>query len=113
MEKTLSKGVFKGQRVQRSNSQVCVQCKCLSVYLSVTVVDKDVPCAVVFQVGDLQAAGVPNLGRLEGGVEGLNFHHRFGVPGLDGRHGKQIGLSKTLHMKIMSIMRYKQIHKTL
>lgn len=48
--------------------------------LSVAVVDKDVPCAVVFQVGDLQAAGVANLGRLEGGIEGLNFHHRFGIP---------------------------------
>lgn len=54
--------------------------------LSVAVVDKDVPCAVVFQVGDLQAAGVANLGRLEGGIEGLNFHHRFGIPCL-GRGG--------------------------
>lgn len=50
-------------------------------------VDKDVPCAVVFQVGDLEAAGVANLGRLEGGVEGLDFHQRFGIPGL--RRGGQ------------------------
>lgn len=55
--------------------------------LSITVVDKDVPCAVVFQVGDLQATGVANLGWLEGGIEGLNFHHRFGIPRLeDGRY---------------------------
>lgn len=54
------------------------------MYLSITVIDKDVPCAVVFQVGDLQAAGVANLGRLEGGIEGLDFHHRFGIPRLGG-----------------------------
>lgn len=55
-------------------------------------VDKDVPCAVVFQVGDLQAARVADLGRLEGGVEGLDFHHRFGIPGLGGRgHEGQTG----------------------
>lgn len=65
---------------------------CLTVHLSIAVVDKDVPCAVVFQVGDLQAAGVANLGRLEGGIEGLNFHHRFGISGLGGgRDGQQTG----------------------
>lgn len=53
-----------------------------TAYLSITVVDKDVPCAVVFQVGDLQAARVANLGRLEGGIEGLDFHHRFWIPSL-------------------------------
>lgn len=47
-------------------------------------VDKDVSCAVVFQVCDLQAAGVANLSRLEGGIEGLNFHHCFGVSCLHG-----------------------------
>ena len=46
-------------------------------------VDKDVPCAVVFQVGDLQAARVANLSRLEGSIEGLDFHHRFWIPSLD------------------------------
>lgn len=50
--------------------------------LGVAVVDEDVPCAVVFQVGDLQAAGVADLRRLEGGVEGLDFHHGFGIPRL-------------------------------
>ena len=45
-------------------------------------VDKDVPCAVVFQVGDLEAAGVADLSWLEGGIEGLDLHHRLGVPGL-------------------------------
>lgn len=53
-------------------------------YFSVTVVDKDVPCAVVFQVGDLQAAGVADLRWLESGIEGLNFHHRLWIPGLNG-----------------------------
>lgn len=51
-------------------------------YLCVAVEDKDVSCAVVFQVGDLQAAGVADLSRLEGGIEGLNFHHCFGVSSL-------------------------------
>lgn len=60
---------------------------CSIAHLSVAVVDKDVPCAVVFQVGDLQATGVANLGRLEGGIEGLNFHHRFGIPSLGGGEG--------------------------
>lgn len=59
--------------------------------LSIAVVDKDVSCAVVFQVGDLQAAGVANLGWLEGGIEGLNFHHCFGIPRLgDGRYGVRV-----------------------
>ena len=57
-------------------------------------IDKDVPCAVVFQVGDLQATGVANLSRLEGGIEGLNFHHRFGIPRLWGEmHEPQKGHS--------------------
>lgn len=50
--------------------------------LCVAVVDEDVPCAVVFQVGDLQAARVADLCRLEGGIEGLDFHHGFWVPRL-------------------------------
>lgn len=54
-------------------------------YLRIAVEDKDVSCAVVFQVGDLQAAGVADFSRLEGGIEGLNFHHRFGVSGLHTR----------------------------
>lgn len=57
---------------------------CVS-YLRIAVEDKDVSCAVVFQVGDLQAAGVADFSRLEGGIEGLNFHHRFGVSGLHRR----------------------------
>lgn len=47
-------------------------------------VDEDVPCAVVFQVGDLQAARVADLCRLEGGIEGLDLHHGFRVPRLGG-----------------------------
>lgn len=66
--------------------------KSVTVYLSVTVVDKDVSCAVVFQVGDLQAAGVADLSRLEGGIEGFDFHHCLGIPGLGGgTHEQQIG----------------------
>lgn len=57
---------------------------CVTVYLSITVVDKDVSCAVVFQVGDLQATGVADLCRLEGGVEGFDFHHRLGISSLGG-----------------------------
>lgn len=64
-------------------------------YLRIAVVDKDVSCAVVFQVGDLQAAGVADLSRLEGGIEGLNLHHRFGVSGLHGGW-REILLSKCL-----------------
>lgn len=60
---------------------------CSIAHLSFAVVDKDVSCAVVFQVGDLQATGVANLGRLEGGIEGLNFHHCFGIPSLGGGGG--------------------------
>lgn len=62
--------------------------------LSVAVVDEDVPCAVVFQVGDLQAAGVADLRRLEGGVEGLDFHHGFGIPCLGKKNMKRM-MSKT------------------
>lgn len=58
-------------------------------YLGVAVVNKDVPCAVVFQVGDLQSAGVANLGRLEGGIEGFYFHYCLGISGLDRSRGKQ------------------------
>lgn len=80
---------------------------CLTVDLSVAVVDKDVPCAVVFQVGDLQAAGVANLGRLEGGIEGLNFHHRFGIPCLGrggGIHNKQ-DINRTTTNRILNIIK--------
>lgn len=65
------------------------ECDSVIAYFSITVVDKDVPCAVVFQIGDLQAAGVANLGWLEGGIEGFDFHHCLGIPGLDGGGHKQ------------------------
>lgn len=63
--------------------------------LGVAVVDEDVPGAVVLQVGDLQTARVPDLGRLEGGVQGLNLHHCFGLPGLDEDTGNVRRLSFT------------------
>lgn len=64
----------------------------LTGHLSIAVVNEDVPCAVVLQVGDLQAAGVADLGWLKGGVQGLDFHHRLGIPGLGG-HGQQTALN--------------------
>lgn len=48
-------------------------------HLAVFVVDEDVPGAVVFQVGDLKAVGVPDLLRLEGGVDGVHLDHCFGL----------------------------------
>lgn len=48
-------------------------------HLAVFVVDEDVPGAVVFQVGDLKAVGIPDLLRLEGGVDGVHLDHCFGL----------------------------------
>lgn len=64
-------------------------------------VDKDVSCAVVFQVGDLQAAGIPYLGRLEGRVERFDFHHCLRISGLDGgRNSLQRFYTSTAFLKI-------------
>jgi len=69
------------------------------------VVDKNVPCAVVFQVGDLQAAWVANLGRLEGGIEGFDFHHRFGIPGLGGGgHEEQTGRIESVVLLSIAVL---------
>ncbi len=64
--------------------------RCVTVYLSITVVDKDVPCAVVFQVGDLQAVGVSYLLRLEGCVDGVHLDYSFGLLSLHGRGRKAV-----------------------
>lgn len=68
-----------------------------TLYLGVAVVDKDVPCAVVFQVGDLQATGIPYLGWLKGCVECFNFHHCLGISGLKGGAFQNKGFIQELH----------------
>lgn len=50
--------------------------------LAVLVVEEDVAGAVVFEVGDLQAVGVSDLLRLEGGVDAVHLDHSFGLLGL-------------------------------
>lgn len=51
-------------------------------YLSILVVDKDVPGAVVFQVSDLKTMRMADFDRLESGVDGFDLHDGFGFPGL-------------------------------
>ena len=45
-------------------------------------VNKDVPGAVVLQVGDLQPMGVCHLGWLEVGIQSVDLHHSLGLPSL-------------------------------
>lgn len=52
------------------------------LYLSVLVINKNVPGAVVLQVGELQAVGGADLGRLECCVHRTDLHYRFGLSGL-------------------------------
>lgn len=54
----------------------------LWLYLSILVINKDVPCAVVLQVGDLQAVGGADLGWLECCIHGTDLHYRFWLSGL-------------------------------
>lgn len=49
-------------------------------HLAVRVVNKDVPCAVVVQIGDLQPVGIAYFGRLKGSIEGVDFHRRLRLP---------------------------------
>src|SRR4029434_314545 len=51
-------------------------------HLSIVMIYKDVPGAVVLQVGDLEAMLVANLSCLEGCIYVLNFHHSFWFSGL-------------------------------
>lgn len=46
-------------------------------HLAAVVVHKDVAGAVISQVRDLHAVGVPNLFRLEGCIDGVHFNHRL------------------------------------
>ena len=52
-------------------------------------VDEDVSSTVVFQVGDLQAMRVTDLGRLEGGIQMLDLHDGLGLLGLGSKAGPQ------------------------
>ena len=51
-------------------------------------VEEDVSCAVVLQVGDLQAVQVANLCRLEAGVDGVHLDQRLWLLALRGSPGK-------------------------
>ena len=43
-------------------------------HLAVRMVNKDVPCAVVVQIGYLQPMGVADFSRLKGCIEGMDAH---------------------------------------
>lgn len=52
------------------------------LYLSILVINKNVPGAVVLQVGELQAVGGADLGRLERCVQRADLHDGFRLSGL-------------------------------
>lgn len=52
------------------------------MYLSILMVEEDVTSLVIFDIGDLQAIGVPNLLRLECGIDSVNFNSYFWFLGL-------------------------------
>lgn len=56
-------------------------------------VHKDAAGAVVFEVGDLQAVGVPDLLGLEGGVDAVDLDDRFGLLRLRQRRSTRKQLS--------------------
>ncbi len=51
---------------------------CVTSHPAAVVVDEDVSCHVVLQVGDLQAVGVSDLIRLEAGVDAVHLYNSFG-----------------------------------
>lgn len=51
-------------------------------YLSTFVVDKYIPGLIIFEIGDLQAIGVPNLLWLECSIDDIYFNIDFGFFGL-------------------------------
>lgn len=51
-------------------------------YLSILVINKNVPGAVVLQVCELQAVGSADLGRLERCVQRADLHDGFWLSGL-------------------------------
>lgn len=57
-------------------------------------VHKDAAGAVVFEVGDLQAVGVPDLLGLEGRVDAIDLDYRFGLLRLRQRRstGRQLSI---------------------
>lgn len=52
------------------------------LYLSIFVINKNVPRAVVLQVGELQAVGGADLGWLECCIQETDLHYRFWLSGL-------------------------------
>lgn len=59
---------------------------CISVptptHLPILMVHKDIPGAVVLQVGDLQTVRGADFSRLESSVHTVDLHYRFGLSGL-------------------------------
>lgn len=55
-------------------------------HLSILMVNKDVPSAVVLQIGYLQAVGRADFSWLESGIDSVDLHYRFGLSGLHTRH---------------------------
>lgn len=51
-------------------------------YLSTFMVDKYIPGLIIFEIGDLQAIGVPNLLWLECSIDDIYFNIDFGFFGL-------------------------------
>lgn len=53
-----------------------------SPHLSILVVNKDIPRAIVLQIGHLQTVSSANFSWLESGVDGTDLHYGFGLSGL-------------------------------
>lgn len=51
-------------------------------HLSILLVNKDIPSAVVLQIGYLQAVGHADFCWLEGGIQSIDPHYCFGLSGL-------------------------------
>lgn len=51
-------------------------------HLSILMVNKDIPSAVVLQIGYLQAMGSADFSWLESGIHSIDLHDCFGLSGL-------------------------------
>lgn len=71
-----------GQQGVKFNAGLSTRGRNQRPHLSILVINKDIPRAVVLQVGDLQPVGGPDLGWLECRVHGTDLHHRFRLSGL-------------------------------
>lgn len=54
-------------------------------HLSILMVNKDIPGAVVLQIGYLQAMGSADFSWLECGIHRIDLHYRLGLSGLQKR----------------------------